>query len=56
MYINRLDKDTKLIETVDQKDDSSSMWDYRQLLSEYQLSDNTAQYYISQRCCKDWNK
>jgi len=49
-YIQRKDKNQ--LETVDQFD---SYKEASAMLAEYQLSDPTAQHYISQRACKDWN-
>ena len=48
-YIQR--KDGNGLETVDQFD---TLKEARKMLIEYQMSDRSASYYISQRPCKDW--
>lgn len=48
-YIQR--KDGKDLETVDEFETRKEA---RLMLKEYQLSDNSAHYYTSLRCCKDW--
>lgn len=48
-YIQR--KDQYGLETVDQFDTSKEA---KEMLKEYRLSDSSAEYYISQRPCKDW--
>ena len=50
-YIQR--KDNNGIETVDEFE---TMTEAREMVKEYQLSDTSATYYVSQRPCKDWNK
>ena len=40
------------LETVDQFETRKEA---REMLKEYQLSDWSAQHYLSQRACKDWN-
>lgn len=54
-YINREDHQTGQIETIEGlKDLQCSYWDFRALLVEYQISDQSAYYYISQRATKDF--
>lgn len=48
-YIQR--KDSNSLETVDE---FKTMKEAREMLSEYQLSDPYAYYYISSRACKEW--
>jgi hypothetical protein len=49
-YIQR--KDHERLETVDQFE----TWkEAKEMLVEYRLSDYSAEYYISRRCCKAWN-
>jgi len=50
-YIQR--KGDNQLETVDQFETRKEA---RAMLTEYQISDRSAEYYISQRPCKDWNK
>lgn len=52
-YIQRKCSYTKQLETVDQFETRKEA---KEMLKEYRLSDNQAEYYISQRACKDWNK
>jgi len=52
-YIQRKDSDTKQLETVDEFETSKEA---REMLKEYRLSDNSAYYYISSRCCKHWKQ
>ena len=49
VYIQR--KDSNYLETVDQFDTRKEA---KKMLTEYQISDRSAYYYISQRPCKDW--
>ena len=49
-YIQR--KDQYGLETVDQFE---TYKEAREMVVEYRLSDPYAEYYISQRPCKDWN-
>ena len=49
IYIQR--KDAQRLETVDQFETRKEA---RAMLKEYQLSDRCAEYYLSQRACKDW--
>jgi len=52
-YINRKDHHTGQLETVDEFET------YREasaMCREYQLSDTSAEYYVSQRCCNDWRE
>ena len=49
IYIQR--KDGKQLETVDEFETRKEA---REMLKEYRISDNTADYYISSRPCKDW--
>ena len=48
-YIQR--KDQYGLETVDQFD---TRVEAQEMLEDYKLSDHSAEYYISQRPCKDW--
>ena len=48
-YIQR--KDNNGIETVDEFE---TMKEARKMVKEYSISDYSADYYISQRPCKDW--
>lgn len=41
------------LETVDE---FTTYKEAREMLKEYRLSDSTAHYYISQRCCAAWRK
>ena len=50
IYIQR--KGDGYLETVDA---CSTLKEARALIKEYQLSDKTAVYYLSQRACKAWN-
>lgn len=52
IYINRKDCYGNL-ETVDEFE---SHKEARSMLKEYRLSDKSAYYYISKRCCKDWQE
>ena len=49
IYIQR--KDGKDLETVDEFETRKEA---REMLKEYRLSDRSASYYISSRCCKVW--
>ncbi len=44
------------IETVDQfnYDTKADRKEFKEALVNYRISDKTAQYYSSQRACKDW--
>lgn len=48
-YIQR--KDSNGLETVDEFE---TYKEARQMLKEYRISDTSAEYYISSRCCKHW--
>lgn len=48
-YIQR--KDGRDLETVDE---FSTYKEALEMVKEYRLSDHTAYYYISSRCCKNW--
>jgi len=48
-YIQR--KNSNGLETVDQFE---TYKEARKMIVEYRLSDWSAEYYISTRCCKDW--
>lgn len=48
-YIQR--KDGKDLETVDEFE---TYKEAREMVKEYRLSDSSADYYISSRCCKHW--
>lgn len=50
-YIQRKDHSTRQLETVDE---FNTRKEARLMLSEFELSDNYADYYISTRACKDW--
>ena len=52
-YIQRKDRDTNQLETVDEFETRKEA---RAMLAEYRLSDNSAYYYISSRCCKSWKE
>lgn len=49
IYINRKDKNYR--ETVDEFEKYKEAL---KMLKEYQISDYTAYYYLSQRCCNNW--
>ena len=51
-YIQRYDLQFKQLETVDQFE---TFKEAREMVQEYRMSDHSANYYISQRACKDWN-
>lgn len=51
VYVQR--KDQNGLETVDEFETRKEA---RAMLKEYQLSDNSAAYYLSQRPCRDWRK
>lgn len=51
IYIQR--KGNGYLETVDE---FTTRKEARSMLSEYQLSDPYASYYLSQRACQEWNK
>lgn len=48
-YIQR--RENRNLETVDEFDTRKEA---REMLREYQISDNSASYYISTRACKGW--
>lgn len=48
-YIQR--KDGRELETVDE---FKTRKEAVAMVKEYRMSDNTASYYISSRCCKGW--
>lgn len=48
-YIQR--KDSRYLETVDE---FATMKEASAMLTEYQLADLSARYYISSRCCANW--
>jgi hypothetical protein len=50
-YIQR--KDGKYLETVDEFETAKEA---KVMLKEYRLSDPSAEYYISNRCCKAWRE
>ena len=51
VYIQR--KDGRQLETVDQFE----TWkEALAMVKEYRLSDSSAEYYLSSRACKEWNK
>jgi hypothetical protein len=49
IYIQR--KGQGYLETVDQFETRKEA---REMLREYRMSDNSAEFYISTRACKDW--
>lgn len=49
VYIQR--KDDYSLETVDEFETRK---EGKEMLKEYRLSDKTADYYLSQKPCKDW--
>lgn len=51
LYIQR--KDSNRLETVDE---FTTRKEARAMLDEYRLSDWSAVYYISSRCCKAWKE
>ena len=53
IYINRKDSYGNF-ETVDEFDEGRKY--AKEMLKEYVLSDASAYYYMSQRCCKDWQE
>jgi len=48
-YIQR--RDSRYLETVDEFETRKEA---RAMLKEYQMSDSSASYYLSQRACKEW--
>lgn len=52
-YIQRNTLTEPLLETVDQFEKLSEA---RQMLKEYRLSDQSADYYLSTRACRNWSK
>lgn len=48
-YIQR--KDSNGLETVDEFDTRKEA---RQMIKEYRMSDPSAHFYLSSRCCKSW--
>ena len=50
-YIQR--KDGKDLETVDEFETCKEA---KAMVKEYRLSDSSAYYYISSRCCKHWKE
>lgn len=51
IYVQR--KDSRYLETVDEFE----TWkEARAMVKEYRLSDPSANYYLSSRACRDWNK
>lgn len=51
-YIQRKDYTFNSLETVDSFD---TLKEAREMLKNYRKSDSSANYYISQKPCKDWN-
>lgn len=51
VFIQR--KDGRTLETVDQFE---TYKEARDMIKEYRLSDSSADYYLSSRACKGWNK
>lgn len=52
-YIQRKDTAFKSLETVDE---FTTYKEAKEMLKEYRISDTSAEFYISSRACKDWNK
>ena len=52
-YIQRQDVQFNNLETVDEFD---TFTEARKMVTEYRMSDPSANYYISQRPCKDWKE
>ena len=52
-YIQRKCSQFNTLETVDQFE---TYREARKMLTEYQTNDPYANYYISQRACKDWHE
>ena len=52
-YIQRKDFQFNTLETVDEFD---TFAEARKMVTEYRMSDPSANYYISQRPCKDWKE
>ena len=51
VYIQR--KDSNYLETVDE----FNTWkEARLILAEYRMSDPSAHFYLSSRCCKNWKE
>ena len=50
-YIQRKDNQFNTLETVDEFD---TFREARAMLTEHRMSDPSAEFYISQRPCKDW--
>jgi len=42
----------RTLETVDEFD---TLKEAKQMLKEYRMSDPTGQFYLSSRCCANWN-
>ena len=53
VYIQRKDSQFKTLETVDEFETRKEA---RAMLTEYQLSDYSAKYYMSSRPCNDWRE
>ena len=51
VYVQR--KDSRYLETVDEFETRKEA---RAMVKEYRLSDPSADYYLSSRACRDWNK
>lgn len=51
VYVQR--KDSQQLETVDEFE---TYKEARKMVAEYRLSDPCANYYLSSRACRDWNK
>jgi len=51
VYVQR--KDSQQLETVDEFE---TYKEARKMVAEYRLSDPCADYYLSSRACRDWNK
>lgn len=52
-YIQRKDNQFNTLETVDE---FTTRKEARIMLKEYQLSDSSAHFYMSQRPCKEWSE
>ena len=54
-YIQRRDKVAGNWNTLETVDEFDSLREAKAMLKEYQIAD-CAEYYISSRACKDWNR
>lgn len=56
VYIQRLNDYNKAKGSLETVDQFETRKEAREMLKEYQLSDSSAHYYLSQKPCKDWLK